>query len=473
MDSTNLKKRGQTWYARVKVPRPQRHLLNGQTELLQSLKTTSLAEARRLRHRVVHELQQEISRRVLAAETLPGTAEYVIEIARSQRQSVIDGIQPEENAEAGLDVAVEEFLDDARRARGFDPETGDPHLSETELRALQLAHKVFRGEHVAMLAEQVKAHLAEEAPRITAGALEDKRRRLNAFAKWAGNVDCSVLTRKLCARYVQEIIQTSGLSVKAKRKWLSWLSGFGDYLETYGHVEQNPWAGLSKRMRESTRGGTKPPPRPWTPDEVTRLLGLLPAGSALLPLAIISAYSGQRIDEIASLKVEDVTADAFRITIGKTKNSVRVVPMHVALASMVERLKATSDDGYLVPGLLPGGRDQKRSHFPSKYFGRFIRANGFTDPLLNFHGLRRSFAQRAETAGVPQSTCNLLDGHARQNLSYGLYSDGPDWPVLVDAVAKVTYGATCDQLVRDRAADAVVIERMKRRVYRRPRAKRT
>jgi len=120
-----------------------------------------------------------------------------------------------------------------------------------------------------------------------------------------------------------------------------------------------------------------------------------------------------------------------------------------------------SDDGYLISGLLPGGRDNKRSHFPSKYFGRFIRANAFADPLLNFHGLRRSWTQRAETAKVPQSTCNLIDGHARQNLSCGLYSDGPDWPVLLEAMTKVTYGVACDELAKRRAAECEVTEKMR------------
>jgi integrase len=85
------------------------------------------------------------------------------------------------------------------------------------------------------------------------------------------------------------------------------------------------------------------------------------------------------------MRLEQVTGDAFRIVEGKTGNSVRVVPMHSVLVPVVERLRQTSHDDYLISGLLPGGRDNKRSHFPSKYFGRFIRANGFTDPLLNFH----------------------------------------------------------------------------------------
>jgi integrase len=469
MDKTNLKRRGQVWYARVVIPRAQRNRLGGKTDLQRSLKTTSLVEARRLRHRVVHELQEEISRSVLAAETPPGTVEYVMDAARASRAAVLDGSMDEENAELALDATVERFLEGAAQERGVDDDDGDPNLTDAEARALRLAHKVFSGEQTALLKDQIRSHLAEEKQRITAGALEDKRRRLEAFARWAGNIEVSTITRTLAGRYVQEVIQTSNLEPKSRKKWLSWLNAFGDYLETYRYVEVNPFVNLGKRMKESTRGGVKPKLRAWTPAEYRGLVERLPAGSPLLPMALIAGYSAMRIDEIANMRLEHVTGDAFRIVEGKTGNSVRVVPMHPALAPAVERLRQTSDDGYLISGLLPGGRDNKRSHFPSKYFGRFIRANGFTDSLLNFHGLRRSWTQRAETAKVPQSTCNLIDGHARQNLSYGLYSDGPDWPVLVEAMGKVSYGDACDALATQRAANCEVTERMKRRVFRKSR----
>jgi integrase len=467
MDTTNLKRRGQTWFARVAVPRPQRPLLGGKSEVLRSLKTTSLAEARRLRHRVVHELQEEINRAVLSAQVSPGTAEWVAEAARESRAAVLNGSMDEESAQSALDATVEQFMEIKAQQLGVDND-GDPTLSDAETRAIQLAHKLFSGQKTALLADQIRAHLAEEKPRITAGALDDKRRRLEAFARWAGNIEVSTITRNLAGRYVQEVIQTSGLEPKSRRKWLSWLNAFGDYLETYRYVEVNPFVNLGKRMKESTRGGVKKKRRPWTPEEYQGLISKLPAGSPLLPMALISGYSAMRIDEVANMRLEHVTNDAFRIVAGKTGNSVRVIPMHPVLMPIVERLRQTSDDGYLISGLLPGGRDNKRSHFPSKYFGRFIRANGFSDPLLNFHGLRRSWTQRAETAKVPQSTCNLIDGHARQNLSYGLYSDGPDWPVLVEAMEKVAYGNACDDLAKRRAADCHVTERMKRRRLKKP-----
>ncbi len=68
---------------------------------------------------------------------------------------------------------------------------------------------------------------------------------------------------------------------------------------------------------------------------------------------------------------------------------------------------------------------------------------------LDAHGLRRSFIQRCEDAGVPSSTTKLLVGHARGDLTYGLYSTGPEWDRLVEAVGRVTYGEDVEALVKD------------------------
>jgi integrase len=174
-----------------------------------------------------------------------------------------------------------------------------------------------------------------------------------------------------------------------------------------------------------------------------------------------------RIDEIAAMKLEHLTSGAFRVMKAKNENSVRYVPIHPIIEPLVEQLRKTSTDSYLISGLIEGGRDKKRSHFASKAFGRFLRANGFTDNTLNFHSLRRSFTQRAESATVPESTTKLLTGHARQSLTYGLYSPGPEFPTLAAAIAKVSFGPTADTTVVSLAAKATITERSRRRPARR------
>ena len=57
MVTSNLKRRHQTWYARLTVPPALRARLDGRTEYVRSLKTRDLREANQLKHRVLAELR--------------------------------------------------------------------------------------------------------------------------------------------------------------------------------------------------------------------------------------------------------------------------------------------------------------------------------------------------------------------------------------------------------------------------------
>ena len=59
-------------------------------------------------------------------------------------------------------------------------------------------------------------------------------------------------------------------------------------------------------------------------------------------ISCIGLYSGMRLDEICSLKKKDVVDECFSITEGKTKSSIRTVPIHNTILPMVEKLIGTS-----------------------------------------------------------------------------------------------------------------------------------
>lgn len=148
---------------------------------------------------------------------------------------------------------------------------------------------------------------------------------------------------------------------------------------------------------------------------------------------------------------------------GKSAAAVRRVPIHRALRPLITRLKETSKDGYLIPGLLTGGFDDKRTHYVGKRFSDLKEDLGFTDSALKFHTLRNAFMQRCEEGEVPESTTKLIVGHSRQaDITYGLYSPGVKFDALKKAVEKVTYGDV-DALVRKLAKSVEVTKRSRRR----------
>jgi len=462
METTNLKRRGLTWYARLFVP-PSQRVAVGRSEIVRSLKTRDLREANRLKHRALAEmhawLARQISGKVLSSESL----DYVTQAARELRDAVRAGEATERDALVALDVAVDKHLAAQAERNGIDPESGDPILTEAHESAIRLAHDVLTRGDLLLLSEASEQYLREVKPHITKAGYAAKDRTITAFKKWLrSDVDVATITRKVAGRYVSEEIIPTDHAAKTKKDTIANLSAFWSWLETAHGCESNPWRNMASLIRESSRGGTKREPRPYTPEEIQKLLPKLPEGDPMLPMACISAYSGMRLEEIASTKVEHVTKDAIRVLEGKNQNSVRYVPLHPIIRPMVARLKETSSDEYLISGLLRGGADKKRSHYVSKRFGYWLRSNGFTDETLTFHSFRRSFAQRCEHAKVPESTAKLLMGHARQSLTFGLYSPGPEFPVLLKEIRKVSYGAA-DEIVAKLAKSVEVTMKSARR----------
>ena len=72
-----------------------------------------------------------------------------------------------------------------------------------------------------------------------------------------------------------------------------------------------------------------------------------------------------------------------------------------------------------------------------------------------------------EATEVPESTTELIGGWSRgRRMSYGLYSPGPSFNKLQEAITKVSYGEV-DELVRTMSAEVKITKVSKRRALRR------
>jgi integrase len=164
----------------------------------------------------------------------------------------------------------------------------------------------------------------------------------------------------------------------------------------------------------------------------------------------LALVTGARLDELCSLKAADAVEreDGWWIKIpeGKTHAAVREVPIHNGAAHVLERRRETPD-GFLFPGLAPGGPDKKRSWNVSKAFGRYCTKLGLTDTALVFHSLRQTFTEALEAAEVPETTTKLLIGHARLSLTYGGYSKG-ERVNLRKAICKLKYSRAVMAVIR-------------------------
>ena len=152
-------------------------------------------------------------------------------------------------------------------------------------------------------------------------------------------------------------------------------------------------------------------------------------------------YTGARIEELCSLKVDDVADDHFKVVAAKTKAGIRTVPIHPDLAQTMARMVEGKAPGDYVLSGLRGGKHDRRSNTIGKRFGLLKTELGF-GPALTFHSIRKTVGTQLENAGVPENVAADLLGHEKPRITYGLYSGGTTLAVKSEALAKLSYPNT-------------------------------
>lgn len=465
---TYLTKRGSVWYVQVPVPRDRQEAVGAKT-LERSLRTRDEPLALRLRHAVIAEFQERIDGS--SSGPAANAPEALFELGKDLREQVESGVVALEDAQVTLDANVDDFLFHAERELGVDDE-GHPRLPPAAVSTIRKAHKALSGDLRETLAFQREAYLVESKRRLTTQTLEDKRRRLESFCQWFGeDKECTKVTRKVASRYVSEVILArtqkeaggvSGLSTTTMKKEVSDLRAFFEGLLVRGLIEANPFDRMTSLVRDSVRG-KEPSRRPWTPKELLKVVQGVDSNDPVWVLTVIGAYTAMRREEVGELEVRSVDGNFLVVRSGKRQASVRRVPIHPALTPLIKRLVKTSSDGYLIPGLLRGGPDKKRSWYVGKRFGLVIRRLGIDDPKLDYHAFRKTVVTQLEGAGVPESTISLLVGHKRQGITFDIYSAGVPDKVRRDAMLKVSYGKAVDALVAEAGSNVSVCASAKAR----------
>ena len=151
----------------------------------------------------------------------------------------------------------------------------------------------------------------------------------------------------------------------------------------------------------------------------------------------MAAHTGARIEELCSLKLEQVLADRFKIEDAKTEAGWRIIPIHDDIKQLVARLKDESTDGYLISGLT-FNQYQDRSNAIGKRFGRLKTSLGYGNDYV-FHSFRKGLARQLEAHGVPENVSARLLGHEISTMTYGLYSGGLPFEVLHEDIMKVSF----------------------------------
>jgi integrase len=440
-DTRYLVQQKRTWFAVVEVPPSLRDRLG--RRLKRTLGTHDVHLARAKRWAVIAELKASIE----AARSGPPQVTLDHE-ALAYRTALTDAKQLTEQSEYRddndwLETSSETLLSSEIAERAYEIEDrhgpqaartfADIALGRSTPLAIHVDDWLAQGGLRGSLTEKTKIE-HRRAVRELVGWLEAERMGATVEA----------VTRKVAGRFVAEHLLRSGRHHRTTSKVVHTLSGYWQWLQRRGHIEddgRNPWTRqATSRHPKGTHHAAEE--RAFTDKEVAALLAESP-NPALGDFMLMGALTGMRREEIGRLTVADCAGGIFVVRAGKTAAARRRVPIHPDLSALVHRrCQGAGPDAYLFPEL--GHRVTERTDPIGKRFATYRRKLGIQDgegrrSLVNFHSFRRWFTTAAINANQPPHVVSLLVGHSegRQGMTLGRYWNGAEDAALRTCVEAV------------------------------------
>ena len=354
----------------------------------------------------------------------------------------------------------------------IEPETSGPLLSEVLPSALDFLSKeeAWRGQTLAQNSTTYRMFIQH---------CGDRRVRSYSKRDLTGFYD---VLRGLPALYskkpawrgltLAEIVQrTKGedverLAMKTVKRHFSALGRLFTYFKKRGEFEgENPAHGFEFPLKGRANAGRKI----WSSDKLAKLFsspvfaGCLSEGRRSTPgehvirderywLPILGLYHGNRLEEFAQLRREDVKREQaiwyFNITDEgerqlKNEQSRRRVPIHPSVLRLgfIEYIEqvAPQPHSLVFPRLRPGGPDKKLGFNFTKWFSRYRQEIGLYEKGMDYHSFRHGATTKLYEAGVSEAYIDELTGHEGQGTSRKVYKKQMPLPVLLEAISKVDW----------------------------------
>ncbi|BDW84323.1 hypothetical protein MACH21_05000 [Roseicyclus marinus] len=296
--------------------------------------------------------------------------------------------------------------------------------------------------------------------------VKEQRGLIGRFAAWCRErgIKLDRINKRTAGKYVSEVIDE--MHPSTQKKHLTALRSYWRFLARRGHVTLPagekiktgwPWNDqeMERNGKRVERGSKEERERPFTDDEVITLLyAQLPGrnkwNTTLRDAVKIGLLSGMRLAEILTLWVEEVRDEGpeigivFDIQQGKTEAAARKVPVHSELQEIIQRrMRGKKGKEWLFDECAKLGDPGDTL---GKAFGRFRKALGVHEKpegvrrsLVNFHSTRRTFATKADRAGVRDAIIKDVLGHVPDKKdttrsSYIAKSSGRQMRACVEAV---------------------------------------
>ena len=151
-----------------------------------------------------------------------------------------------------------------------------------------------------------------------------KKKHLDEFIQWSGNIDISNVDKKLAGDYITLINSAKNPAPATLRNLKSDLSSLFGWAEGRGYIEHNP----IQNIKISNKSKSKKKRKPWSNEYIIAFLSHEKITMNDFSATAIALFTGMRIEEICQLKGKDIEEGCIKIEEGKTNASSRKIPIH-------------------------------------------------------------------------------------------------------------------------------------------------
>ncbi len=251
-----------------------------------------------------------------------------------------------------------------------------------------------------------------------------------------------------------EVKEVEKLSVTSVNKYLQCYSSLFSWAVKNGYLEKNIFHGMFLKVVEKKRR------EGFSPAEVARMVSYLSGHKDSLPEyaywgTLIAAFTGARLNEIASLTCADVKKEdgVWQFDINdkdekkklKTKAATRRVPVHselirFGLLNYVDARKESEGQGSrLLAGLTYSDKEGWGRKLGRWFNTTFLKKLAVDQDGLSFHSLRHTVITNMRRASVERPIVQALVGHEPDGVTEEVYTHGYQISQLQHAIEKLKY----------------------------------
>ena len=463
----NLQLRGGTYHVRFDVPADVRKAFGGRRVMSKSLKTGSLTEAMHRRSRYLLAWQDQVTATRDGVPLAEGWQDGVLDTI-----SAIDGMMQDQKRgligepvpQVEIDPAVEARMrSNPRFVAAFEAWVRD-HLKDGMGGKVRLFDELGEGiqsliQAVLTRSQSIPAGQLQELKALVANPAAHKPASpitpaaLEAFKVFRAKQDVS--PAYIGVQHTRLLNLSAYITKTGKALDFDCVSHWIDSLDVAGKTRQQyllagnafwKWATrYDARWRETFKGAVNPFERhdvalpkgkaaldakrkDFTLADMDRLYSAAQeAGNGpLADLIKLGYYTGARISELCRLRVENVvTVDGVKmldIEDSKSAAGIRLVPIHPAIASLINRLVQDSADGFLVVTDFVGKLGDRTGAI-GKAFGALKTSLGYGAQHV-FHSVRGTTITQLARHDVSYPMICELVGHKTRTVTFDVYSAG-------------------------------------------------